>query len=167
MAEWEAALRALRAVHRHGTVRELAAVEKALRELGDEDPAAAAVLFEWYAELHGEPEPVALEAENPGSRARAAALKLFESWHGYEPDQVSTYNVPPLDGQPMVFLGNLLRIDYESPKWSQSKAGSRPRRGYWHKSTGRPLVLSDPTGRVLVIFDPSGRMRVTADGLEN
>lgn len=107
-------------------------------------------------------EPPTKRNPAPGS---SAAARLFESWHGYAPDRVEEVKLPALDGVPLVFLGNLLRIDYQSPKWSRKRPGGRRRRSYWHESSGAPYVLAHPGGRVLVIVDPSGGLKVTPDGI--
>ena len=93
------------------------------------------------------------------------AAAVFEDWHGFPPDHVEVLDVPRLDGQQMVFLGNLLRIDYKSPKWSRKRPGQRPLKAYFHESTGQPYILCNPQRNVLVIFDPTGQLAVTADGL--
>jgi hypothetical protein len=101
---------------------------------------------------------------NPGSSSAAAAM--FKKWHGFEPDEVVELpQLPPLDAGPLVFLGNLRRIDYDSPKWSKRAPGKRRQVGYYHKSTGRPYVMTNAAGNVLVIFDPSGQFKATAAGL--
>lgn len=99
-------------------------------------------------------------------RLAGEAAELFYRYHGYPPDKLVKLAVPKLDNQQMVFIGNLRRIDYDSPKWSRRKPGKRPLKGYWHESTGRPYILSNPQGNVLVIYDPSGQLRITPEGIE-
>ncbi len=94
------------------------------------------------------------------------AAATFEAWHEFPPDRVITLPVPPVDGERMVMLGHLRRIDYDSVKWSKRPPGRRPRRTYYHESTGRPVIVTNPQGTVLVIWDPSGKLRVTPDGIK-
>ena len=118
---------------------------------------------------HGEanPCPVAeTSSTNPRRPRQDSAASMFEDWHEFPPDRVSELPVPPLDGEHMVMLGTLRRIDYDSVKWSKRTPGRRARRTYYHESTGRPVILTNPPGSVLVIWDPSGKLRVTPDGIK-
>jgi hypothetical protein len=121
---------------------------------GMDHPTAAALL--------GKPLPAGCTCRvaNPSS-----AAAMFENWHGFEPDQVAQLDLPKIDRGPLVFLGTLRRIDYDSPKWSKARPGRRRQVSYWHRSTGKPYVLTNAAGNVVVIFDPAGKFRATAAGL--
>jgi len=84
---------------------------------------------------------------NPSRKTggRAAAVKLYEEFHGVAPKGFTTRHVPDLSQ--LVHLGRALRVDYEA---------ARPRgpRGtpYRHAFSAGSELFTDRTGRALVIL---------------
>lgn len=83
---------------------------------------------------------------NPSDRGgRAAAVRLYEEFHGVAPKGFTTKHVPDLSQ--LVHLGRALRVDYEA---------ARPRgpRGtpYRHAFDAGSELFTDRTGRALVIL---------------
>jgi hypothetical protein len=83
---------------------------------------------------------------NPSARGgRAAAVKLYQEFHGVAPKGFTTRNVPDLSQ--LVHLGRALRVDYQA---------ARPRgpRGtpYRHAFDAGSELFTDRTGRALVIL---------------
>jgi hypothetical protein len=82
---------------------------------------------------------------NPSGAGRAAAVRLYQEFHGVAPKGFTTKNVPDLSQ--LVHLGRALRVDYEA---------ARPRgpRGtpYRHAFDAGSELFTDRTGRALVIL---------------
>jgi len=91
---------------------------------------------------------------NPSSTrrgGRAAAVRLYEEFHGATPKGFTTKHIPDLSQ--LVHLGRALRVDYEA---------ARPRgpRGtpYRHEFSAGSELFTDRTGRALVIL---GNLKVS------
>jgi hypothetical protein len=96
---------------------------------------------------------------NASERQRAA--RAFETWHEFKPHRVTKIKVPFTRWpKHVVKLGEVVRIDYRSPKWEGRS------RTYTHTTRKpRPILVSDPDFRSVNLV--GGAMRPTADGLVN
>ena len=92
---------------------------------------------------------------------REQAEKFFRTWHEYDTTRTKRVRVPHTRmPKHVVQLGEVVRIDYISPKWEGKRVT------YTHQTKRPyPLLVSSPDAAQLYLV--GGKMKPTADGLVN